>query len=267
MIIQSLIAVTLVSLISVVGYFTLGLNVRLLKKITFLLVSLAVGALFGDVFFHLLPELAHDGFTVQMGFGILAGILLFLIIEKFVHWRHCHEPVGEGHVHPLGVMNMVGDGLHNFLDGFLIAASFAVNPVVGVATTIAVALHEFPQEIADFGVMVHAGMSPKKALLFNFASALLAVVGVFAFVLVRDVELIEPLMIPLIIGGFLYIAGSDLVPELHKETRWQRSLMQIMAIFVGLLLMWGLLMVEGAGHEKEDEHARVHTSIAENYLS
>lgn len=258
MIIQSLLAVLLVSLISLVGFFTLGINVKFLKKITFLLVSLAVGALFGDVFFHLLPELAHDGFTMDMGMGILSGIILFLIIEKFVHWRHCHEPISEDHTHPLAVMNVIGDGLHNFLDGFLIAASFAVNPVVGVATTIAVALHELPQEIADFGVLVHAGMSVKKALLFNFASALLSVVGVIVFVLVQDVAVIEPFMIPLIIGGFLYIAGSDLVPELHKETKWQRSILQVVAIFIGLALMWGLLAFEGESHtEEESEHEEI----------
>ncbi|GIW59698.1 MAG: hypothetical protein KatS3mg087_0764 [Patescibacteria group bacterium] len=251
--VNALIAVLLVSLISLVGFFTLGLNIRMLKKVTFLLVSLAVGALFGDVFFHLLPEVAHNGFSQEMGFGVIVGILIFFGIEKFVHWRHCHEPVSEMHTHPLAIMNVVGDGLHNFLDGFLIAASFAVSPEIGIATTIAVALHELPQEIADFGVLVHAGLSVPKALLLNFGSALMAVLGVFVFSLVQDVELLEALMVPIIIGGFLYIAGSDLVPELHKETKWQRSLMQLVAVVMGLALMWGLLALEGEHEDVEDE--------------
>lgn len=248
--INALVAVFLVSLISLIGFFTLGINIKRLKKITFLLVSLAVGALFGDVFFHLLPELAEDGFTLEMGIGVLVGILLFFGIEKFVHWRHCHEPVSEQHTHPLATMNVIGDGLHNFLDGFLIAASFAIDPTVGVATTIAVALHELPQEIADFGVLLHSGMSARRALVFNFASGLLSVLGVLVFFVVQDAEVFEPLMVPLIIGGFLYIAGSDLVPELHKETDWKRSVMQLVAIFVGLGLMWGLLQMEVEPSEK-----------------
>lgn len=255
--IDALIAVLLVSLISLVGFFTLGLNIRILKKVTFLLVSLAVGALFGDVFFHLLPEVAHDGFSHEMGLGVMLGILIFFGIEKFVHWRHCHEPVSEMHTHPLAVMNVVGDGLHNFLDGFLIAASFAVSPEIGIATTIAVALHELPQEIADFGVLVHAGLSVSRALFLNFGSALMAVLGVIVFGLVQDVELLETLMVPIIIGGFLYIAGSDLVPELHKETKWQRSLMQLVAVVMGLALMWGLLALEGEHEDLEDESAHL----------
>lgn len=247
---NALIAVFLVSLISLIGFFTLGINARRLKQVTFLLVSLAVGALFGDVFFHLLPELAEDGFTLEMGVGVLVGILVFFGIEKFVHWRHCHEPVSATHTHPLAVMNVIGDGLHNFLDGFLIAASFAVSPGVGIATTLAVALHELPQEIADFGVLLHSGMSARRALLFNFASALLSVLGVLVFFVIQDAEVLEPLMVPLIIGSFLYIAGSDLVPELHKETDWKRSLMQLVAIFVGLGLMWGLLQMEVESEEE-----------------
>lgn len=241
----SLTAVIFVSLLSFLGSLVFVLPQANLEKITFWLVSFATGALFGDVFFHLLPELSKSGFNVLEGALILSGILLFLITEKIVCWRHCHEPISKNHPHPLAVMNLVGDGMHNFLDGLIIAGSFLISPAVGMATTLAVVFHEIPQEIGDFGVLLHAGFSRTKALLFNFASALLAIFGLLLVVVFESFgQPLETIFAPLTIGGFLYIAGSDLVPEIKKETGLKKSLVQIFAVLLGMLIMYGLTFIK-----------------------
>ena len=154
-------------------------------------------------------------------------------------------PVTKTHVHPFAYMNLIGDALHNFIDGLIIAASYLIDIPVGIATTIAVILHEIPQEIGDFGVLVYAGFSKKKAVLMNFITALTSVLGViFALVLSNFVENIEGYLIALAIGGFLYIAGSDLIPELHKETKVSISLIQMLSFILGVLIMMSLLLLE-----------------------
>jgi zinc and cadmium transporter len=235
----SLMSVFLVSLLSFVGVLFLFLKGERLEKLLLFLVSLAAGGLLGDVFLHLLPEAAETmGLTTDLGLSVLGGLLLFFILEKFIHWRHCHIPTSKTHPHPLAVMNLVGDGLHNFTDGIVIAASFWINLRLGLATTLAVILHEVPQEIGDFGVLVHAGLSRKRALIFNFFSALMAVTGaLLVLILGARVTNLVPLLIPFTAGGFLYIAGSDLIPELHKETSLAKSLFQMLGLTLGIGIM------------------------------
>lgn len=240
----SLLSVLFVSLVSLVGFFFIGFRLEKLRSITFILVSFAVGALFGDVFLHLIPEMSKNGFSARTGLSILLGLLVFFLVEKFLHWRHCHIETSEDHPHPLAMINLVGDGLHNFLDGVLIAASFAVNPVIGFSTTVAVFLHELPQEIGDFGILIHSGLTVKKALFFNFLSALAAILGMLLFFVFPASEHFSKYLIPMAAGSFLYLAGSDLVPELHKETDAKRSFLQLIALIAGVGIMYCLLFLE-----------------------
>lgn len=242
----TIISVLIVSLISFVGVLALAINIKRLNKIILYLVSFAAGTLLGDAFIHLIPELIEkNSFTLQTSFMILGGIVIFFTLEKFIHWQHCHIPQTEKHTHPFAITNLVGDGVHNLLDGLIIGASYIVNIQLGIATTIAVIFHEIPQEIGDFGVLIQGGFSKGKALLFNFFSALAAIIGgVFAVIATGIAPAIAEYVIPLAIGGFIYIAGSDLIPELHKNFETKKSIIQIIAFVAGIAVMALLLLLE-----------------------
>lgn len=242
----TLLSVALVSALSLIGVITLSIKAERLRKILIYMVSFSAGAFFGDVFFHLLPEVVEEhGFTVEVSLAILAGIILSFVVEKFVHWQHCHTPVSKEHPHPFAIMNLVGDGVHNLIDGLVIGASYLVSVPAGIATTLAVIFHEIPQEIGDFGVLIHGGFSKGKALLFNFITAVTAVIGaVIALSLASAAEGIIFLLVPFAAGAFLYIAAADLVPELHKETKVSRSLLQLGFFLLGIGVMWALLLAE-----------------------
>lgn len=244
----TLLSVFVVSLISLVGTFTISLNKELLNRSVFFLVSLAVGALFGDAIIHLIPE-AFEEFenATFAALFVIIGIFVFFVLEKFLHWHHSHGVNGyeEHHVKPLGPIVLFSDGMHNFLDGIIIAAAYMVSIEVGVATTIAIVLHEIPQEIGDFGILIHAGYTRAKALIVNFLSALSAVLGAGIALFLGDIsEKITPALIALAAGSFLYIAGSDLVPELHKTSGVKRSFLQFIAIIIGFALMFALVLLE-----------------------
>lgn len=241
----SLVSVFLVSIIPLLGIFILGIKIDRLRKILIYLVSFSAGALLGDAFIHLFPELIGKGYTAAVALYILSGILIFFILEKFVHWQHCHAPITKSHIHPFAYMNLVGDGLHNFIDGLIIAASYLVSLPVGIATTIAVILHEIPQEMGDLGIMLYAGFSRQKAVMLHFLTGLLAVLGTLCgLMLNRFFANSEVFLISIAIGGFIYIAGSDLIPELHKETNIKRSTVQIISFIIGILIMLSLLLLE-----------------------
>jgi len=251
--IPAIIAVLVISLISLTGLVTLGMSTQFLKKILPFLVSLAVGALFGDAFIHLIPHALEEvpGETI-IPLCILLGIVLFFALEKFLRWQHTHDLPGElevdlahgGHSHdehpikPVGPIVLIGDALHNLIDGVIIGAGFLISPEVGIATTIAIALHEIPQEIGDFAILLHAGFSRKKALLFNFVSALSSVLGLLIVFTLAGVENMTPMLSAVAAGGFIYIAGSDLVPELHEETSTAKSIQQLIAMLLGIGMMF-----------------------------
>ncbi|MCF7835460.1 ZIP family metal transporter [Candidatus Gracilibacteria bacterium] len=242
----SITSVLIVSLISLIGILTLGIKTKKLKKILIYLVSFSAGGLLGDAFIHLLPEIVEEnGFTIWTSFFILSGILFGLITEKIIHRNHCHMPITKDHVHPFAYMNLIGDIVHNFIDGLIIGASYLVSLPVGIATTIAVLLHEIPQEIGDFGVLIHGGFSRKKALLVNFLTALTSIIGVIiALSLSSYGENLTKFLIPFAAGSFIYIAGSDLIPELHKETKLKQGLIQILFFLFGIGLMSLLIILE-----------------------
>lgn len=244
--IYSIASVLLVSLIAFAGLFTLSLKEKKLSKILIYIVAFSAGALFAGAFLHLIPEIIEEkGFSLAIPFFILLGIVVFFIIEKIVCWNHCHIPITGKHVHSFAIMNLIGDAFHNFLDGLVIAAAYFVSIPLGIATTAAVMLHEIPQEIGDFGILLHGGFSRRKALFVNFATALTAVLGaVVGLVLSGFVDGIEFVLVSIAAGGFIYIAGSDLIPELHKEFRLRNSIWQLISFIGGIAVMALFLLLE-----------------------
>ena len=242
----ALASVGVVSLASLIGIVTIAIDEARLRSTIFVMVSLAVGAMFGDAFIHLLPQAFAQSPAQGTSLSILAGIFLFFLLEKFLRWRHDHAlQQEEVTIHPVGYLNLLADGLHNFIDGLLIGTSYLVSIPVGLGTTLAVLMHEIPQEIGDFGVLIQAGFTRKDALGLNFVLALLAVAGaVVALWAGQYLHGLPIVILPLTAGGFIYIAGSDLVPELHKERQPMRSLLQLIAIGCGVGLMLLLKLLE-----------------------
>ncbi len=243
-------SVVLVSLIAVLGIVLFYIKTDKLKKILLYLVSFSTGGLFGGAFFHLLPEIASEhGFTPAVSSFVLAGIVLSFIMEKFIKWRHCHNPEHicdeeKKGIHSFAYMNLLGDGLHNFIDGLVIGASYLVSIPLGLATTLAVILHEIPQEIGDFGVLLHGGFTKKKAIMLNLLTALTAVLGtLLALVVGSYTENLTHFLIPFAAGTFIYIAGSDLIPELHKNKNGSKSIIQLFMLVLGMLLLALLLLL------------------------
>ncbi len=246
--IYTLVSVSIVSLISLVGVFLLSFDQKRLKKILLYLVSFAVGGLFGDALIHLIPESFEQlGSSLATSIYIIVGILLFFILEKFLHWQHCHIPTSKEHIHPVATINLVGDAFHNLMDGILIGASFLAGPHIGITTTIAVILHEIPQEIGDFGILIFKGLSIPKALMLNFLSGLTAILGaVISLTIGPHVAGYSAVLLPITAGGFLYIAGSDLIPELHhgSDVTVKMSVMQFVCIVLGVAVMALLTFIE-----------------------
>jgi zinc and cadmium transporter len=245
-VIFTLLSVLIVSLISLIGVLFIFLKKEALDNFLLFFVSLSVGSLLGGAFLHLIPEAFGDGgFSLNISFLILLGIIIFFMIENFVHWRHCHVPTSKNHPHHLGTMNLVGDGLHNLIDGLVIAAAYFVSIPLGIATTLAVIVHEIPQEIGDFGVLLYAGYSKRKALFFNFLSALAAMIGAIIGIIFSEKSAIfSYIIVPIAAGGFLYIAGSDLIPEIHRKQETGFSIKNLIGIILGILLMYALTFLE-----------------------
>ena len=239
-------SVAAVSLISLLGVIFLASREDILRKYMYVFISLAVGALLGDSFIHLIPEALEESLGVTTSILIIVGILFFFVLEKFLHWHHHGEDTDEElHIHPVGKLILFSDGVHNFLDGIIIAASFTVSVPVGIATTLAVILHEIPQEIGDFAVLIHSGYTKTKALWLNFFSALTAVLGAGVFfVLGEFAESLSLYFVPIAAGGFIYIAVADLIPELHKTKAVKHSVYQITAVILGVVVMWMLTFLE-----------------------
>lgn len=244
----SLISVLIVSLVSLIGIITIPLKPERLKKILHFLVSFAVGGLFGDTFIHILPQVFSTlGTNVGTSLCIISGIFIFFVLEKIIRWRHCHSITSNTHTHPVVVMNLIGDSVHNLIDGALIGASFCVSIPIGIATTWAVIFHEIPQEIGDFGILVHGGLSVKKALLCNVLTALTSVLGVVISLLMGQyVKDYATVVLAFTAGGFIYIAGSDLIPELHQtcNVKISHSLWQLVAMLLGVGVMAALIFLE-----------------------
>jgi len=246
----SLLFTLLVSLVSLVSLPLIFSKVKKLTFFSFLLVSFAVGNLLGDAFIHLLPEAFEALPHPQASLLTLLGILLYFILEKILRFRHCHDPDckdthqdSPSHIVPL---SQLGDSLHNFFDGILIAASFSISPHLGISTALAILFHEIPQEIGDFAILIHHKVSIKKAFLLNALSALASLFGVLIFFLfTSSIESLSFYILPLTAGAFIYLASSDLIPELHRhDSKLSQSLLQLFFLVLGIFLMYSLSFLE-----------------------
>jgi zinc and cadmium transporter len=239
-----ILSVFIVSLISLVGILALAFGKDRLYKILIYLVSFSAGTLMGDAFLHLIPEAFESSKnTASVSVSILLGIFIFFLIEKIIRWRHCHEEPCEEHPHPFSYVILFGDSIHNFIDGIIIAGSFLVSIPLGIATATAVIFHEIPQEIGDFASLIYAGFSKSRALAFNFLTALSAFIGAALILMINcNTESLTTFLVPFAAGGFIYVAGTDLIPELHKQRRFKSSLWQTIAFMVGIGIMVMLLL-------------------------
>lgn len=230
-------ATLLISSGSLVGVLAISIKPIVLNKFLLPLVSLSAGTMLGAAFLHLLPE-SVESMDAQLVFQLaLVSFIGFFLLERFLHWRHCHD---ENHLtrHTIGYMNLLGDGIHNFIDGLLIAASFAAGDSLGIVAVLAIALHEIPQEIGDFGVLLHSGFNRNKALLANIAVSLTAVMGgVVGYFLSHSTEIFASYLVPVAAGGFIYIAGADLIPELKEGKTSKKTLATILMFVTGVVLM------------------------------
>ncbi|NNJ93694.1 MAG: ZIP family metal transporter [Halobacteria archaeon] len=213
------------------------------------LISFATGTLLGAAFLGLLPhalELAADSDVHAIPLAVLLGLLGFFLLEKLVIWRHCHEDHCEVHGsepvdHPqsTGTLILIGDGLHNFLDGILIAGAFLTDVHLGIVTSLAVAAHEIPQEVGDFAVLLHSGFTRGRAFFYNVLSSLTTVIGgVLAWYALQDVQHILPYVLAVAASSFIYIAVADLIPTLHQRVEGRAMLQQVVLISAGVLIIF-----------------------------
>lgn len=245
-------SVIVVSLISLIAAVPLLLKKKLSERTLLFLLSMSVGVLLSTVFLNFLPEIFEHEYHLSVGLVILLGFFLMFILEKLVHWHHSkkceHGECGHGHAYNLAPINLIGDGIHNFIDGLVIAGAYSVNIVVGLVSTVSIIFHEVPQEIADFGVLLYSGMSKKKAIVFNFLSALTSLIGVIVgLLLVNKLHGFTEFVIPFAAGNFIYIAASNLTPQLHRHCGMKDSLIHLVAILLGILIVV-LMTVYGPVH-------------------
>lgn len=234
-----------ISIASLVGIFTISIKEKVLARFLLFFISLSAGALMGAAFLHLLPEASENVASEHMYLIVLSSFVFFFLVEKVLHWRHCHKRNCEAHT--FGYMNLFGDAVHNFIDGLVISSAFLVNIQLGIATSFAIALHEIPQEIGDFGVLLYSGFTRKKALISNFMVAATSMLGgLFGYFLSFQVQNVASFLIPFAAGGFIYIAASDLMPEIRKEKDLKKSMISFGIFFLGIVIMY---LAKIFGHE------------------
>ena len=242
--IWALVATTIVSLASFAGIITMALNEKVVKRLLILMVGFSAGSMIGAALFHLIPESLEKSSTDSVFMFVAFGFVFFFIMERYFYWRHCHTV--ECSVHVFKYLNLLGDGIHNFIDGMVIAVAFVTSFELGVITTVVILAHEIPQELGDYGVLIYGGFSKSKALLYNFLIALTAVVGaVSGYLLSGLVNNISAFLLPFTSGGFIYIAATDLVPELHKEKNSRKANLSLVVFILGLVFMF-LMKIEPA---------------------
>ncbi|OAI19552.1 MULTISPECIES: ZIP family metal transporter [Methylomonas] len=238
-----------VSLCSLSSAFALWLPAASLKRIVPFLVALAVGVLLGDAFIHLIPDaVARQGSVSTVCMTALIGVFGFFVLEKLVRWRHDHNvdtrPAGS-EILPLAKMNLIGDAIHNFVDGILIAGSFLADPALGLTTTLAIVAHEVPQELGDVGALLRGGYAPRQAVLYNFYCSLSVVPGALFTLLLSQVAASSlVVLLPIAAGGFIYIAASDLIPVLHERSTLRHLGGQSASFALGIALMQGIVVFE-----------------------
>lgn len=236
-----LVATIVNGLIGLIGVFSLWLKEKFFNKLLMILVAFSAGALLSGAFFHLLPEALEVLPAMNVFAYLMVGFIMFFIVERFLHWHHCHQHGGKCKVHPVSYLILFGDGAHNLIDGIIIGVSFFVSIPFGIITTLLIIGHEIPQELGNFGVLVYGGFGKTKALIYSFISQLTCVIGgMAAYFFSKSIEGAVPLILPFAAGGFIYIAASDLIPELHKEPKLKKSLISFGFFIVGIVFMFTL---------------------------
>jgi zinc and cadmium transporter len=240
----------LISLIAWIGVLTLFLNDELLDRLLLVLVAFAAGGLIGGAFLHLLPRAIREygsADTLSPFLYLLVGFCLFYVLEQFIHWHHHHAAVHDRE--PMSYLVLVSDTVHNFIDGLVVASAFLLGVDVGLVTAAAIALHEIPQEIGDFGVLVYGGFDRTHALLLNYATQATVVLGGVAGYYLSEFAAGTPVvLLPFAAGNFIYIACSDLIPEIKDEENVRRAAVHFVVFLSGVVLMLGLrLLHQGTG--------------------
>ncbi len=251
----TIIATVITALSSFIGIFTISLNEKTLHKILTVLVAYSAGTILGAALFDLLPE-AVELVDEHVVYPVIAfGFVFFLLLERTIYWYH-----GHGHTHEFeheereitegfAYLNLIGDFIHNFIDGMIIAASFVNSVTVGVATTIAVIFHELPQEMGDYGILVYAGVERRRALMLNFAAATSVILGgVFGSLFLEAMENLEGYMVAFSAGAFLFLSASELIPEMHEEHDRGKALLQLVVLILGMATIYYLGIFFGHEH-------------------
>lgn len=237
-----LLSTVLISLIAFIGVLVLFLKEKLLDKILLILASFAAGALIGGAFLHLIPEAvaevgADEDAVLVLFLYLLFGFCVFFVLEQFISWHH-HHATKHPEIKPFSYLILISDSVHNFIDGLVIAISFVVAISLGIVTTMAIALHEIPQEIGDFGVLVYGGFEKKKALLLNFLSAITIVIGgIVGFFLSGKIGGSIVFLLPFAAGNFIYIACADIIPEIRHKISIKKSAIHFLVFLAGIGVM------------------------------
>jgi zinc and cadmium transporter len=225
------------SAIALVGSLTLLLSDRTLERVLLPLVALAAGTLLGGALLHMIPAAVDTmGNRFPVYLWVFAGFAAFFALEQFLQWHHCHDVPCEHGIRPLSYLVLIADGLHNFIGGLAVAGAFLIDVRVGISAWLAAAAHEVPQELGDFGILVHSGWSKARALLFNFLSALTFLVGgLIAWAAARSFDV--SFLLPFAAGNFLYIAAADLIPEVKHGESLGRAAVHFAAFLFGFLFL------------------------------
>ncbi|MEU3200976.1 ZIP family metal transporter [Streptomyces sp. NPDC006996] len=229
------------SVLALVGGVALLLPERTFERVVVPLVALAAGALLGGALFHMLPESVRVlGNHLDVYVWVAAGLLSFLVLEQFLHWHHCHRPVAAHR--PLGSLILVADCLHNLIGGLAVGSAFVVDVRLGLVTWLVAAAHEVPQELGDFGILVHSGWSPRDALAFNLVSALtFPLGGVIAYAMAGEVNV--AVLVPFAAGNFIYIAVADLLPEITTSPVPREKVLHTASFVLGLAALLGVALL------------------------
>jgi zinc and cadmium transporter len=238
-----LLATIINSLLGLIGVFSLWIKEKLLNKLLICLIAFSAGALLGGAFFHLLEE-SFEHLSVTYSFVMaIGGFILFILIEGYFHWHHCKcKP------HPFTYLILIGDSIHNFIDGLVIAAGFFVNPLLGIVTTLMILGHEAPQEMGLFGVLLYGKYEKGKALLYSLLAQSTCILGgITGYLISSKAEVFSHYLVPFAAGGFIYIAASDLIPEIHKmhKHNFKRFICSFSFLILGLLFMIAIKLFFG----------------------
>lgn len=234
----------LISLLGWIGILVLFLKEELIDKILLILVALAAGGLIGGAFLHLLPQAINRSqqSPVTLFIYSIIGFCLFYILEQFIHWHHHH---GTTHKHePVSYLVLISDTIHNFIDGLIIAGSFLISLHLGLVTSVVIALHEIPQEIGDFGVLIYGGFSKRNSLILNYITQTTVILGgITGFLISGLIENIPIFLLPFAAGNFIYIASSDLIPEIKHTEKTKNAIIYFLVFIIGILLMYSIKII------------------------